>query len=439
MVSVGFTKGYDFAKWFQVFAPNTNVGPSQWYQALKTTPSAANITQLCGACYECNIKPNSSSESKDADPVIHFVGIDLNRENIALVQSVVRELKIPDSSQNKTFTFDFMHGIVGSPFSGKEMSVRKCPAGDESCKIMDYKNANLSKDGYEFVPVLNLNDVLLNVGVLYQDNHRRLLQQESQEVWRQKHTPHVSVATRTAQPPQQIQQPPHPVQSEAILANLRTQQQQQLLHKQHSVHQQHQQQMQHPVTQPDILTNPPLHQHEHTNPQHHQVHPERAHVHSQSLHTSQASASLPLTRTSHSTLSSLQRAQLASKQAQPGVITSPAQASATEHLRSHTGTVTPPVHVPKIHVPKPNPDISHPPPPPMLPTTFASRAEVIDLLHISAGGLEAQALQTCEPAFAARRVRAVTFEFGNSSMWMQATLHRVVKDLSTHHYECYLQ
>ena len=437
MVSVGFAKGYDFAKWFQVFAPNTNVGPSQWYQALKTTPSAANITQLCGACGECKIKPNSSSiESKEADPAIHFVGIDLNRESIALVQSVVCELRIPDSLRNKTITFDFMHGIVGSPFLGKEMTVRNCPAGDESCKIMAYKNANLSKEGYGFVPVLNLNEVLLNVGMLYEDNHRRLLQQEPQEVWRQRHTPHVSVATRPAQLPQQIQPLPHPAQNEAILANLRTQQ--------HAVQQQHVQHMQHPVTHPDILANPPLHQHVHTNPQHHQVHPEHAHMHSQSLHTSQASASLSSTRSSHSTLTSLQRAQLASKQFQSGVITSPAQESTAEHLRSHTGTVTPPapVHVPKIHVPKPNPgsdNISHPPPPPMLPTTFASRAEVIDLLHISAGGLEAQVLQTCEPAFAARRVRAVTFEFGNSSMWMQATLRRVVKDLSTHHYECYLQ
>jgi len=65
--------------------------------------------------------------------------------------------------------------------------------------------------------------------------------------------------------------------------------------------------------------------------------------------------------------------------------------------------------------------------------------EIIDILEITTGGEEPEILRSAFPLFEARRVRAVTFTYGNSTLWKSHTLGAMVHSLSYYNLACYFQ
>ncbi len=242
LVSVGFNEGYDFATWLEVFAPEKEVGPAQWYEMLKAKHLECRELQPCNACEDCKHNMNQSKST-----AIHFLGVESNNASVALVESLSRDLQNSLPTVHDSVTFDWMHGMVIAP-----MIVPVAPTLNASnCNITDNtssngtatsweKSSNVTKTECEqsnnvSVPVvsnpvfvLNLNNVLANFGKKYIDKtlHRRRLQQET---WRHQPVVHVSSAAAPLHqqrlPSQQAPHSPNPEISAALRANQRLHQQ----------------------------------------------------------------------------------------------------------------------------------------------------------------------------------------------------------------------
>lgn len=161
-INIGFNKGYNFAKLMNIFTPWNKVTPGVWHEHI---PSAMSY-EGCGACDDCKSLHTvvSNQESTNDDDFI-FIGLDLNRRNIELVEKSIESLNNTSSSGVKMNGVRFyLTWAAASDHSGT-MNITDCGLGAtaESC--------SLGQGGNTVVSLMTVSDLVLDIASKHRHKH----------------------------------------------------------------------------------------------------------------------------------------------------------------------------------------------------------------------------------------------------------------------------
>ena len=85
-VNIGFSKGYNFAKWMNIFVPWSKMTTLVWNSRLRALNPEEKDS--CGTCNECNSTFNDKRIESTAKGEFVFIGLDANGHNIKKVSEV---------------------------------------------------------------------------------------------------------------------------------------------------------------------------------------------------------------------------------------------------------------------------------------------------------------------------------------------------------------
>lgn len=177
-INVGFNKGYNFANFINAFLPSTNITAKTWYTQLKYMKVGGNAN-VCGECRDCEFEVSHSvAESSDVENSEYLLfGMELNKDNIDVVQSVFNSFKTKYPQHLKGVKIHLDAGAVTDKVGILE--VRKCSPTDEGCAIPDkslvHRNTSIISKNSEIIQAITLKEwikTLVRDGLMKYSNGR---------------------------------------------------------------------------------------------------------------------------------------------------------------------------------------------------------------------------------------------------------------------------
>lgn len=137
-IDIGFNKGYNFALWQNAWFPSLKITSSSWFDGINDYTTKQNIDSgeknisNCGMCKDCKhsmpMAPPHALIHKNDPPDAVFIGVDLNKQSIDMVESVQGSFK------KKAAKLNLVHGAMSNTTG--EIGVVDCRKSFwEGCKI----------------------------------------------------------------------------------------------------------------------------------------------------------------------------------------------------------------------------------------------------------------------------------------------------------------
>lgn len=162
IINIGLRKGYDIGLWMNTFASYSGLNTGIWWNISQEL----NIS-ICGSCHGCKTSNSSIATENMPRKDITIIGIDLNKENIKLVDNIMKQIK--QNNGEKSFQNISIHTILAVVSNKKgEVWVERCPIGYENCKIIQDKDASKTgKNAMHRIPEIRIDDLVKDL----QNNH----------------------------------------------------------------------------------------------------------------------------------------------------------------------------------------------------------------------------------------------------------------------------
>lgn len=145
VLDIGFNKGYFFAKFASVWAPELGVNPQIWYKALHAVTHLKRFGSrlTCGVCEDCkdvvsNERPTTNSHDELLTTELKMFGVDLNVWNANSLANITGYL---NAHLNIKLDIGTVIAACGAVSNGT-VEVLSCPDGWEACTI---KTAGLTR------------------------------------------------------------------------------------------------------------------------------------------------------------------------------------------------------------------------------------------------------------------------------------------------------